>query len=91
LVTYRNTTYRVLLHVGFPYVVFAAPEDVGLPVFLDCDQLAGALAEYNIIPAATLNAPPNEEALALLSDAEHKDIRYWRPSRLGDVIFNWWD
>ncbi len=34
---------------------------------------------------------PRDELLAELSEAELQEVRYWRPSSIGALVFNHWD
>ncbi|MEL7167979.1 MAG: hypothetical protein AAGN64_01385 [Bacteroidota bacterium] len=66
----------------------------GAPEFEDCPELAATLTRYHpytILSAELLNTRPTAEHLVHLGKAELKQFRYWKPDRLGDVIFNRWD
>lgn len=91
----RPEMVRVLCNVHYPIAGFATPAayegDVYLE-FIDCPELAEALsAEFSIITRQDACASVAEELVAQLGDAELNQIRYWRPQRIGDVIFNYWD
>jgi len=88
-------TVRVLCNAHHPIVAFAAPAthegDVRLQ-FLDCPQLAGALSdEFCILSAQDACAGISSDLVAQMGEAELSQMRYWRPHRIGDVIFNYWD
>jgi hypothetical protein len=60
--------------------------------FLDCPELAEALrAEFCIISKQEACAGIAHELVSQLGEDELAQMRYWRPQRLGDVIFNYWD
>ena len=97
LMTLRHgtETVRVLCNAQYPIVAFTTPAanegDVRLE-FVDCPELAEALrAEFSIITRQDACAGVADELVAQLGDAELHQMRYWRPQRIGDVIFNYWD
>jgi hypothetical protein len=62
--------------------------------FVDEPGLASAFGGYaglHILSREVLETYPSSEHLAEFSEAELRDIAYWKPGRLGDIIFNWWD
>jgi hypothetical protein len=46
---------------------------------------------YQVLTAAVLDRPVSDGSCERLAEIEQKQVRYWRPSRVGDVIFNSWD
>ena len=89
----RGEPLLLLLNIYGPFLGFAAVADdtVLLHDFVDRTDLAGGLARYCPLTAAVLNAAPEEANLSLLSRAERRELKYWKPQRIGDIIFNWWD
>lgn len=94
----RDRRLSVLCNVQASFVGFAPYSDRyplgGPPEFLDCPELAAALTRYHpytILSAELLNTRPSAEHLVHLGKAELQEFRYWKPDRLGDVIFNRWD
>jgi hypothetical protein len=86
----------VLLNLHHPFVAFADPlaEASVLLRFRDCPVLAdafGSFGIYEVVPAAQLEEPPTSVMLRELADIERKQVAYWKPRRIGDVVFNWWD
>ena len=86
----------ILLNAHFPGLAFAETPIVGegLPRFLDHPILADSFREvgaYVVFSASELERRPVPEDLAELSVAERTQVAYWRPRRIGDVIFNHWD
>jgi hypothetical protein len=57
------------------------------------DDFAAALAEYGFVigDVADLNRRVTSDDLKMLSPAEQHEAKYWKPKRVGDIIFNWWD
>jgi hypothetical protein len=86
---------RVLCNAHHPMIAFASPTncegDTRLD-FVDCPEVAGPLrAEFHILSLETVCAGTSPEALVQLGDAELDQMRYWKPQRIGDLIFNFWD
>ncbi len=91
----RPDTVRVLCNAHYPIAAFATPpayEGDARLEFVDCPELAEALrAEFSVITRQDACAGVADELIAQLSDDELHQMRYWRPQRIGDVIFNYWD
>jgi hypothetical protein len=91
----RLAIVRVLCNAHYPIVVFATRAthegDMRLE-FSDCPELAEALGVgFSIITRQEACAGVTDELVAELGEAELLQMRYWRPQRIGDVIFNYWD
>jgi hypothetical protein len=84
----------VLCNAHFPIIAFAEASD-DLPLrFVEAEALASRIEEVmpcEIASRPSLEAHPDAESLANLRAAERDQIRYWRPPRLGEIIFNFWD
>ncbi|MFF5219395.1 hypothetical protein [Micromonospora sp. NPDC000442] len=48
-------------------------------------------AGLRVATRAELNQPLRERHLHLLTEEERRDVAYHQPSRLGDLLFNWFD
>lgn len=89
----------VLVNVIHPVVGFAMPPEhdfhrFGPYNFIDCEPLAAALslpADYRIASCEELERPVLKEYLGRLSPPELERARYFRPRRVGDIIFNAWN
>ncbi|GIF08951.1 hypothetical protein [Actinoplanes siamensis] len=46
---------------------------------------------FQVASPAQLNEPLSEHHLHALTADERRDVAYHRPSRLGDLLFNWFD
>lgn len=86
---------RVLCNAHNPMVTFAMPpahEGDARLEFIDCPELADLLrAEFSIITKQDASAGVAEALIEQLGDDELDQMRYWKPQRIGDVIFNYWD
>ncbi len=87
----------VLVNQVRPIVAFAKAPSVEWQItfeFIDCAKLADAfleVAEYIIAASEELNRPLLREMCKDLAPREKQGVRYYRPARVGDVIFNYWD
>ena len=86
----------VVLNAHYPILAFADPPAEGdvLLQFTDCPELAdvfSAFDVYQVVSASEWEQPPTPTALRDLSPAERGQVAYWKPRRIGDVVFNCWD
>lgn len=67
---------------------------MGIESFSDAPaDFVAALAECGFVigDLAELNRRVTSDDLEMLSPAEQDQAKYWKPKRVGDIIFNWWD
>lgn len=87
----------VLLNCHFPVVGFAIPArdgDTRSLQFVDCEGLANLLnkiGEYEVLSRDELEKAVSPDDLQRLLPAEIDQAHYWKPRRVGDVVFNFWD
>ena len=87
----------VLCSIYYPIIGFATvgpPRDSCNLTFTDNAMLSTAIGEKldgYVLTAEDANHGTTQDIVALLDEAEKKDVRYWKPRRVGDVIFNQWD
>ena len=90
----RDAAIAVLCNAHFPWIAFAEASDNLLLRFKEATPLAAWIEDAmpcEVVSLSSLEAPPDAGLLADLSPVERQEIRYWRPQRLGDIIFNFWD
>ncbi|SNT51426.1 hypothetical protein SAMN05421812_10820 [Asanoa hainanensis] len=83
----------VLRHSTLPLVAFTDPRGDGelALTFVDHPDLAAAMSGVPVLSAGQLNAPVSQADLGALGPAEHEQIGYWRPTSVGELLFNFWD
>ena len=86
----------ILCNAHFPLIGFAEPIAPGQQVFsfVDVSGLAAVLKSIGgleVLTAGELKSPLVQESISDLSPAELKQVAYWRPQTVGEVIFNCWD
>ncbi|AZV41532.1 hypothetical protein BAOM_0921 [Peribacillus asahii] len=96
-----NKHLHILLNVHYPYMAFAFDVEFGKITFIDEPELFKQFSPfYNVLDTKELNAPVilrlgskksilqnNNE----LNSAELELIAFWKPERIGEIIFNCWD
>ena len=95
LLQIRDDRIVVLLNYFHPLLAFASESAAGAArEFRDHADLAHAFSAYpdfTVVSVATLTQSPHPDMLSNLAPAEMEQFNYWKPARIGDVIFNYWD
>ncbi|MAT68982.1 MAG: hypothetical protein CMJ58_05605 [Planctomycetaceae bacterium] len=84
----------VLCNRVFPFIVVVSdPVSAAGVQPVDCPEIEASMRQYGFesAPAAELVRALAAKDLAALNHAEQEQARYWKPTRVVDVIFNWWD
>jgi len=92
----------VLCNSGYPYIGFVESSIYDNKPFVDKDDWAEYFSvskRFQILSAEFLNSPiviskkdlVDNKLFSDLDESEHRDIRYWEPSVVGQAIFNDWD
>lgn len=91
----RTDELSVLCNGVYPYLAFVAANSFGPDMeFVAPSGLASRFSDltgFQTLDADWLNSAPEPGMLRGLAAAELKDFGYWRPKRIGEVIFNHWD
>lgn len=96
-----NKHLHILLNVHYPFIAFAIVVENGKLTFVDEPELFRQFSPfYYVLNTKELNEPlilkqgsknsilQNDNEL---NSAELKQIAYWKPERIGEIIFNYWD
>lgn len=65
---------------------------IDVPKFSEAASTIGA--EFETLPSNELKADltsQDREFVSQLGAQFERDLKYWKPQTVGDVIFNWWD
>jgi hypothetical protein len=86
----------VLRHIALPFIAFALPGASGdaTVAFVDRPDLAAAitnLTDAEVLPVDQLRTPLSKVDLSALDSHEHDQINYWKPTTVGELLFNFWD
>jgi len=87
-----------LINSAHPFVSFCLPDEDGeiggIPMdFIDFEELAGEFRGYRVMKVSELNEQFYLEDHEELRDigSIKKQVEYWNPITIGDVMFNYWD
>jgi hypothetical protein len=91
-----DCSLSVVLNVHYPFLALATPlqEHDMEPQFIDLPSVADTFREfqrYTVLNPSELSTPITENVICALSEAERREIRYWKPEAIGEIIFNSWD
>lgn len=94
--SFSSSRVAVLLHAHFPWIAFAEPLLDHSSTISFIDWPAGveqfrSCSEYTILTRQRLLEPVSKQDTSKLAAAELKEMKYWRPATLGEVVFNFWD
>lgn len=86
----------VLCNALHPCLAFVRPASYGFRdlEFVAPVGLASLFAELTVfepLDSAWLNGTLEPSLLVALAPVERKQVEYWKPQRIGEVIFNCWD
>lgn len=91
VINLNNQPISILLHEYFPLIAFANYENMLHIHFLNNQDLFNKWKPYyTVLELEFLNQPFIQRDHDL-SDIELQNANYWRPSTIGEVIFNCWD
>jgi hypothetical protein len=96
-----NKHFHILLNAHYPIIAFASIVTFGEIDYLDEPQLNiefspfyTVLRKEELNESIIINTESKKYTLQIdneMNSAELKQIAYWKPERIGDVIFNHWD
>jgi len=85
-----NSKLHILLNEHHPYIAFASSVNFKDIVYIDEPQLSNEFSKYyKVLSVEELNSPISKKSD--FSNAEIKQLDYWKPKKVGDMIFNFWD
>jgi hypothetical protein len=91
----KDRALFVLCNASFPVVAIVAERPKpGRLLFLNNEQIASAFKRkgtYLVADATELARRLTSADVNALDPVEQKQIAYWRPQTVGEVVFNWFD
>lgn len=86
----KNTSFDILVHSSYPYYCGALSDTT---TFIDLPEEITSIAhpDFTYLSSAGLNAKYTQNDLTELSETELKEIRYWKPGTIGEIVFNYYD
>ncbi len=96
LITASSGRSAVVCHEVLPVVAFvASPPQAGAPLADFTPPPAWAapfeMSGFRLLDVDELSMPLASADTSGLADAELEQVGYWRPSTVGELMFNWWD
>jgi hypothetical protein len=97
VISYEDVHIAVLRHDRLDVIALAQePAHVStlITAFIDRPAPAEILCQTTdcrILSAADLNSSLSGADLADLSADEHREVSYWQPATIGELLFNYWD
>ncbi|MDQ0216667.1 hypothetical protein J2S13_003141 [Oikeobacillus pervagus] len=99
-VSLQGTKLHILLNKYYPIVAFASYVDFDNITFIDEPKLSEEFcSSYQVLSCRDLNKPVSLKLGAKtcllneneLNQAELKQVAYWKPRTIGEIVFNQWD
>jgi hypothetical protein len=86
----------VLRYIALPFIAFAGGRTSGdvTVTFVNHRDLATAitiLTDAQVLTVDQLQIPLSQVDLSALDPHEHDQIDYWKPTTVGELLFNFWD
>lgn len=86
----------LVMNKHYPLLAFAKTADTVKVEFIDYPAGNGAISDdFTVLSKDELEipVPKNSDELKSggLNNGEIKQIKYWKPERLGEIVFNFWD
>lgn len=86
----------VICNSIYPVVALVKEIDVGVCELRyiedeNVENLIESNTSFHIVSTADLDQELTSGALKELNEAELRQINYWKPQTIGEVVFNWWD
>ncbi|AJD90278.1 hypothetical protein JMA_09610 [Jeotgalibacillus malaysiensis] len=86
--------FYILLNQHYPYLACASAIEYGNMVFMNQPDVHQSFSSfYQILDTDNLNSRYDQQLLQQwnLNKAEVKQIAYWNPATIGQIVFNHWD
>jgi len=94
--SFHRDKIAVLCNAYYPVLAFTdnTQDRFGSIHFVEAGRLAQSFAKitrFTPLNIQYLQHKPVPFLLEDLDEVEHKQIQYWKPKQVGDIIFNHWD
>lgn len=81
----------ILLNASYPYVAFASLVGMEKIIYIDKPDYIKYIPDNYLVLNKNVLETIFENCDNQLNKAERKQILYWEPETIGEVIFNFWD
>lgn len=83
-----NATHKVIAFTNNPIKEYQSIQFID---YQEVQKLFETYGDITVVMADELNRPITDNDSKNLNEAEWKQIAYWKPQSIGEIIFNWWD
>jgi len=88
----NGEAYELLINAVYPFVALAKSVEYFAIPFIDFPtDLKSKLSGITILEKSLLEKKISETDLELLAEVEKKQLDYWKPKTISEIIFNFFD
>lgn len=88
---FQDQICYILLNASYPYVAFASLVSMERIIYIDKPDYIKYIPDNYLVLNKNVLETIFENCDNQLNKAERKQILYWEPETIGEVIFNFWD
>lgn len=88
---FQDQICYILLNASYPYVAFASLVSMEKIIYIDKPDYIKYIPDNYLVLNKNVLETIFENCDNQLNKAERKQILYWEPETIGEVIFNFWD
>ena len=88
---FQDQICYILLNASYPYVAFASLVSMEKIIYIDKPDYIQYIPDNYLVLNKNVLETICENCDNQLNKAERKQILYWEPKTVGEVIFNFWD
>lgn len=91
-IKFNNNTMYILLNAYHPFVAFASEMTIYNNKYIEDEGLKMEFGKvYEILAVSELESPISNKEKGHLNNEELKQLKYYTPNNLSEIIFNYWD
>lgn len=91
-IKFNHDTIFILVNAYYPIIAFASEINPFNNIYLDNARLNSEFSKfYRVLSVSELKSPIDNEERKYLNHEELKQLEYYNPNCLAEVIFNYWD
>lgn len=96
LLHFREKDICLVMNKHFPLLAFAKTAEAVKVEFIDFPEGTGAISgDFTLLSKNELEIPVPKDSDELksrgLNQGEIEQVKFWKPDRLGEIVFNFWD
>lgn len=91
-IKYNNDTIFILINAYYPIIAFASQVNPFNNIYINNIRLSSEFSKfYRVLSVSELESLISTRELKYLNYVELKQLEYFNPNNIGEVIFNYWD